>query len=62
MSIALGNDINFSDVESHEFVSLSQPFTMNGRNTKMDTSSIGSHLPYAKLLEEDKDFVLAFEY
>lgn len=62
IAIALGNDINFSDVESHEFVTLSQPFTMNGRNTKIDSASVGSHLPYAKLLEEDKDFVFAFEY
>lgn len=32
ISIQLGHDVKYSDIESHEFISLDAPFTMTGSN------------------------------
>lgn len=61
LSIAMGNDIDYEDVESHTFVSLSSPLVLNG-STKVDYSTIPEHSAYANFLSEDRDFVFAVEY
>jgi len=61
LSIAMGNDIDYEDVESHTFVSLSSPLVLNG-STKVDYSTIPEHSAYANFLSDDRDFVFAVEY
>ena len=61
LSIAMGNDIDYEDVENHTFVPLSSPLVLNG-STRMDCSTIPEHSAYANFLSEDRDFVFAVEY
>lgn len=61
LSIAMGNDIDYEDVESHTFVPLSSPLTLNG-STMVDYSTEAEHSKYANFLSEDRDFVFALEY
>jgi len=61
LSIAMGNDIDYEDVESHTFIPFSTPLILNG-STKVDCSTIPEHSAYANFLSEDRDFVFAIEY
>ena len=61
ISIQLGHDVTYTDIDSHEFVSMSSPLTLTGSNY-LDTSLDSMHSDYANLISVDQDFVLAIEY
>lgn len=61
ISIQLGHDVTYSDIESHEFISMDAPLTLSGSNY-LDASQSPDHSDYANILSVDQDFVLALEY
>ena len=61
VTIEFGGDVDYKDIDSHEFVSRSTPLVLDG-STCLDTSTADEHKAYSKLMDYDKDFVLAVEY
>lgn len=62
LSIRLGQDIDYEDVESHIYIPFSTPMTMNGSNSRLDTATVEEHNAYSHPLYLDEDFVIAVEY
>lgn len=58
IDIVMGNDMDFSNVESHELVSLDDPKTFNGNTYYLPTID-GEQI---KLFDTDKSFVLAIDF